>query len=326
MAAPNASEVAALTIEYRSKTVADNFSKRTALLDHLRGRGRMKMFSGGTLIRLPLAYSEAGSFSYATGYDPLNVSPWEAVSAADYSFTQAYVSTTISGTEQLANSGEQAQLDLWAQKLEIAEQTLTNQLGLGVYSDGTAFGGRQINGLSNIISTAPTSGTVGSINRALWTFWRNVAFSGTTDGGAAVTSANIASYFGQCILRTTVDGFSTTAIFADNNYYMLYMAFLQTNQRIVTADSSSSAGAGFKSIDFWGIPVYVDGGMNGSCPVNRAYGICAENLCLYSHSDLNFTKVGNTRVPVNQHAQTQIMGWAGQMTANSMRNQWVLVP
>jgi hypothetical protein len=38
------------------------------------------------------------------------------------------------------------------------------------------------------------TGTYGGINRATYSFWRSVAYSGLTDGGAAVTSANIQGY------------------------------------------------------------------------------------------------------------------------------------
>jgi hypothetical protein len=85
----------------------------------------------------------------------------------------------------LQNSGKEAVIDLLSSRIKNAERTFMNGLAYDVYSDGTATG--QITGLQALVSTAPTSGTVGGIDRATWVFWRNIAYSAATDGGAAAT-------------------------------------------------------------------------------------------------------------------------------------------
>lgn len=326
MASPNVNEIIATTIESRSSTCADNFSRQTALLDHLREGGRMKTFSGGTVIHLPIAFTENSTFGYATGYDTINVGHSEVISAAQYAWTQAYTANTMSGTEELTNNGKEAFLDLWAKKQEIAEQTMMNRMGSDVYGDGTAYGGRAINGLQNLISTTPTTGTIGSINRANFPFWRNVAFSGVTDGGGAVTAANIEAYMEQVVLRITRGTSRPTAIFADNNYWSLFSQSQRAKQRFVTQSGKGPAGAGFATLDFMGIPVMFDGGFGGSCPTNRMYFINSKHLMFMTHSQRNFSRVGGERTPINQDAKTQIMGWAGQMVANNLQLQAVLIP
>ncbi|MGO8105751.1 phage major capsid protein, partial [Rhizobium leguminosarum] len=72
--------------------------------------------------------------------------------------------------------------------------TLTTHIALDCYSDGTADGGRPIGGLQLLLSTSPTSGTVGGISRATWGFWRHQKFSASADGGAAASNANIQNY------------------------------------------------------------------------------------------------------------------------------------
>ena len=58
MASPNVSEIVATTIEQRSKKLADNVSKNTALLHKLKARGKIKPADGGRLIREELSYAE----------------------------------------------------------------------------------------------------------------------------------------------------------------------------------------------------------------------------------------------------------------------------
>ena len=69
MASPNVSEIVATTIEQRSKKLADNVSKNTALLHKLKARGKIKPADGGCLIREELSYAENKTYKsgLATG-------------------------------------------------------------------------------------------------------------------------------------------------------------------------------------------------------------------------------------------------------------------
>ena len=57
--------------------------------------------------------------------------------------------------------GENAIIDLLESRIENAEDTFLNGLSLAMYGDGSLTG--SINGLSNLIASTPTSGTVGGI-------------------------------------------------------------------------------------------------------------------------------------------------------------------
>jgi len=46
------------------------------------------------------------------------------------------------------------------------------------WSDGTGNSSKDLGGLQFLISTTPTTGTVGGINRATFSFWRNQQTSG----------------------------------------------------------------------------------------------------------------------------------------------------
>jgi hypothetical protein len=105
MATPNLSEIVTTTIEARSGKLADNVSKNHALLDRLEKKGKRKPVSGGRQIVQELEYGENGTFGWYSGYDPLNISPSEVFSAAQFDWKQASVAVSVSGLEELMNSG-----------------------------------------------------------------------------------------------------------------------------------------------------------------------------------------------------------------------------
>jgi hypothetical protein len=146
MAVPNLSEIVTTTIDNRSKAVADNVSKSHAVLDRLEKKGKAKPADGGRRIVQEIEFAENGTFGWYSGYDPLNITPSEVFSAAEFDWKQCAVAVSISGLEQLMNSGEEQFIDLLEARVNNAERTMKNQMGLAVYGDGTAGGGKAIGG------------------------------------------------------------------------------------------------------------------------------------------------------------------------------------
>src|SRR6202012_216096 len=186
MAFPNLSEIVTTTLRSRTGELADNMSRNNALLARLSRRGKIKTFSGGRTIVQELNYANNQTFQWYSGYQVLNIAPSQTFSAAEYPIRQSAVAVSISGLEELQNSGEEAIIDLLESRIENAEETFMNGLSLAMYGDGSVTG--TINGLSNLIANTPTSGVVGGIDRSVWPFWRNISYSAITNGGAAATS------------------------------------------------------------------------------------------------------------------------------------------
>src|SRR5512137_202741 len=147
MSFPNISDIVTTTIESRTKKIADNVTKNNALFARLNQRGNIKTVSGGSIIYEELSFAENGNAGWYSGYDLLPVAAQDVLSAAQFQIKQFAVPVTISGLEQLQNSGREAMIDLIEKRLEVAENTMVNNLAQGVYSDGTGAGGKQIVGL-----------------------------------------------------------------------------------------------------------------------------------------------------------------------------------
>lgn len=321
MASPNISELLTTTIESRGKSLADNVTTNNALLMRLKEKGNVKPVSGGSTIRQELEYAENSTFLYYSGYETLNISPSDVMTAAEFSFKQAAVAVTISGLEQLQNSGKEAIIDLLESRVKNAERTMTNNIADGCYSDGTGSGGKQIGGLQLLVADAPSSGTVGGINRATWSFWRNIAFDSTTDGGAAATAANIQSYMNRVYVQIVRGTDRPDLIVADNAYWRLYLESLQSIQRIA---SDKMAQAGFMSLKYMDADVVLDGGVGAACPANHMYFLNTNYIHYRPHKDRNMVPLGADRYATNQDAIVKLIAFAGNMTLSNGSLQGVL--
>lgn len=327
MAFPNLTDIVTTTIQNRSGKLADNTLRNNALLEYLNRRGNVKPFSGGNVILQELMYNDPSTqnASSYSGYDVIDITPNSPLTAPQYDIKQYAAAVTISGLEQLMNSGKEAIIDLLEGRMMVAEKQLMNQISAGVYSDGTGNGGKDITGLAAAISTTPTSGTYGGINRATWAFWRNVAFSSSTDGGAPATSANIQSYMNRTLLQTVRGTDAPDLCVADNNYYRLFLESMQAIQRVTTEEDAAS---GFSSLAYYGagkkMMVRLDGGIGGSIPANRMYFLNTDYIFFRPHRDRNMVPIGGDRQSVNQDAIVKLVGWAGNLTTSGAQFQAVL--
>ncbi len=321
MASPNVSEIATTTIESRTKQLADDVSENNAILNRLNKRGRVKPFSGGRVIYQEMQYQENQTYTRYSGYQVINIAPSDVITSSEYNIKQAAVAVSISGLEELQNSGEERMIELLESRIENAEITMRNNMSADFYSDGSADGGKQIGGLQLLVADAPGSGIVGGINRATWTFWQNQVFDASTDGGTAATSANIQGYMNSLYLRCSRGTDRPDLIIADNNYYKLYWESLQAIQRI-TSDNMGQAG--FMSLKYMDSDVVFDGGYGGNAPTNHMYMLNTRYLFWRPHKDRNMVPLNPDRFAVNQDAMVKLIAVAGNMTASNCFLQGVL--
>ncbi len=325
MASPNLSEIVATTLRNRSGKLADSVTDNNALLARLKKKGKVRPFSGGRTIVEEIEYAENGTYTRYSGYDALNISPSDVFTAAEFDIKQAAIAVSISGLEQLQNSGSEQLIDLLESRVSNAEKSMVNGIAADVYSDGTASGGKQIGGLALLIAADPTTGTVGGINRATWTFWRNLKFDISADGSGAVSASNIQSYMNTVALQLVRGRDHPDLIVADRTKYQFYLQSLQAIQRITDTDS---AGSGFASLKYYGAgfaaDVVLDGGIGGNCPSGYMYFLNTDYLSFRPHTDRNMKQIGGDRMSTNQDAMVKLVGWAGNMTLRGAQFHGVL--
>lgn len=315
MASPNLSELITTTLRKRSGELADNVSNGNALLTRLSTKGNIRPVSGGRTIVEELEYAENSTFKYYSGYEELDINPSDVMTAAEFNWKQAAAVVSASGLEtEVQNTGKEAIINLMDKRIKNAYRTMKNKISEGVYSDGTGTGGKQITGLQALVATDPTTGTVGGINRATWTFWRNQIYINAT-----MTSAVIQGYMQNLYLLCTRGSDKPDLITADAYMYEYYWDALQAIQRI--NHDNDMARQGWNNLAFLNADVVYDGDSG-----HRSYTMYFLNtdfLSLRPHSNRNFVPL-EKRNSVNQDAHVVPIVWAGNMTMSNASLQGVL--
>jgi hypothetical protein len=324
------SDIIATNIHSRTGELADNVTNNNALLRRLKDRGNVKTFSGGNVILQEIMYSDSttnNTNSYS-GYEVLNVGQNSPISSAQFSITQYAAAVSISGLEMIQNSGKEAIIDLLDGRMMVAEAQLANRIGGDIYLDGTGNSGKNMTGLGAAVPDAPSTGTYGGINRANYSFWRSVKYSGVTDGGSAVSASNIQSYMDSLAVQLIRGTDKPDLIVADSNYYRLYLQSMQSIQR-VTDGGNSTQGAGFASLKYYGAgmasDVVLDGGIGSAATANHMWFLNTKYLMFRPHVDRNFVPIGGERQAVNQDAIVKLIGWAGNLTSSGPQFCGVLI-
>ncbi|MGI9383868.1 MAG: phage major capsid protein [Methyloligellaceae bacterium] len=322
MASANSSfsEVVTTTLKNRRRRLADNVLNHNALLRMLNERGMVDTADGGETLVEELEFAENATFKYYSGYEILDISPSDVFSAAEFNWKQAAVVVTIDGLTQRKNSGRERMIRLLESRIRNAEKSMMNNISTGVYSDGTGTSGKQIGGLQQLVADAPTTGTVGGINRANFSFWQNNVFDASSDGGSAASSGVIQGYMNSLWLEVLRGSDKPNIIVADSVYYSAYWESLQNIQRITEVES---AGSGFRSTTFYGpggsAPVFYD----DQCPASHLYMLNTDYLHWRPHRDANMEPL-MARESLNQDAIVRPIIFMGNLTASNCARQGVL--
>jgi hypothetical protein len=281
-------------------------------LVRLNQRGNIRTISGGNTILEELSFAENANGGFYSGYDLLPVAASDVISAAEFQIKQYAVPVVMSGLEMLQNSGKEQFIDLLEARVNVAEATMANQLAQSIYSDGTGSGGKEVTGLNAAVSSSPTTGTYGGINRAVYSFWRNKIWD-FSDESVTASSSTIQNAMNTLWGRTTRGTDRVDLIVFDSNFWGFYMASLQAIQRFTSPDS---ANLGFPSIKFMDADVVLDGGIGGFCPASTGFFINTRYLKWRPHAQRNMVSLSpNRRYAINQDAEVQILAWAGNLTS-----------
>lgn len=321
----NISDILATTIESRSRKIADNVTNNNALLMKLKKRGRMKTFSGGVKILQELSFAENSNANWYSGFDILPVGVSDVISAAEFNIKQAAVPVVISGLEQLQNSGREALIDIMEARLSVAESTMANLITSGLYSDGTAAGGKEIDGLDAAVPVDPFAGPYGGIDPNTFPFWANSVSDNTAAVGLDPTQIQgLWNLLWSDLVRgqERID-----LIMTDNLVWNAYLNSLQAQQRFTNTES---ADAGFMTVKYMDADVCLDGGIyfpslatgGVGSPAGTAFFLNTNYIHYRPHARRNMVPLSpNRRYATNQDAEVQILAFAGNLTSSGRRFQ-----
>lgn len=233
-----------------------------------------------------------------------------------YPLRQIAGTVVMSSLEDAINRGSSAKFDLLEGKLESLRKSLRSQINTEIFG---AQAGNEMNGLQDLVPTDPTTGTVGGINRASFSFWRSQQTS-----GAKTTSAydNLRS-----AMRTIHAACSRGQGVMEPDYYMGtstdvngFESLLIANERVVSKEDSQANG-GFKSTAFKF--KMADVRWDRDCSASTMYALNNSNLILAYQSGYWFK--GYPAVdPANQLIRVFKVECNVQLLSNNPRHLGVI--
>lgn len=318
MASPNATytELLSVTVQELEDELFDQILTKNATTAMLKEFGCVVPKDGGPSIVIPIMYQENGSYKRYSGAEQLNTSSNDVFTAFQYQWCQIALNIQANGRELMQNSGRSQNRDLIKSRVMNAKLTFENEFNIDILSDGTASGGLQVGGLQLLISSLPTTGNVGGISRASYTFARNAYYRATTDGGAALSASNIVQYMDALDVAIQSYKGKTRVILADDLTYRYFESAVHPLQRL-TDNNATLAKLGFDTYKYKKSEVVLEPAISGM-PASTMYFLDPDVLELNPHTDRNLVRLPK-RDSFNQDAQIEYLAWMGNLTAKNFR-------
>jgi len=169
-------QVLSMALEDRSSSYEDLVSNNNAMLAVLRRKGLWRTYSGPR-IRQTLQINKQDAQWYS-GYDQLLNPALDLFNDVFYSPKMVVVPVILSMQEILNNEGDAQIIDTLEAYMDAAERSLEDTMDAAIYSNGTAFGGKQLTGLAAAIPILVATGTYAGIDRtqANSAIWRTTTY------------------------------------------------------------------------------------------------------------------------------------------------------
>lgn len=318
----NYQQVLSMALEERSGAWQDLVSDAIPLFDVLRRKGLWEAYSGPR-IRQTLKIDKANGQWYRD-YDILQNPPLELFNDAYWQPKQVVVPISLSNTEILNNSGRNQILPLLREYIKSAEVSLAETLDAALYGDGTAFGGKALDGLGAAVPITPTN-VYGGIDRNTHAIWRTGSYNVATDFGPMTTfDSTTARPIYMKVMGDHQQGrMRPDLILASVEHYNAYDAATVAIQRIT--NETALGKLGFQSVQYIGpgatAEIVWGGGIGSNMPSNTSFFLCTDTLRMRYNPERNFDKLfdGDGQMPINQDAIAQFIGWMGNLTMTNGR-------
>ncbi len=310
---PNYNSLISSTLDkFMKNSITSSVIGNNALLRTLQNKGKIVHETGGRNFQENIAYASNSTVQFQNPTDLLDTTAQDEFTSALFAQKMLTGTDQISQKELLQNAGDSRIFNLLEGKRKNLMDTLKNQLGVALYSDGTGSGGKTIGGLQLLVADDPTTGTVGGIDRSTNAFWRNQVYDFSTSAGGNASASNIQAGMNSLYLSCQVqEGSFPDLILADNNYYTFFENSLQQIQRITNTNEGK---LGFEQLAYKSSAVVFD----PNCPANHMYFLNTDYLKFQHLNNPLFTQ-GETQRPTNQLYYITPVYLYGNLTISSAR-------
>ena len=332
MADPNLGQVTATVWEQViGRTPNDNIFNSRAFFYSLSGGGNPGLkkgvgfdgrdaSAGGRVFDFTLEYAVNTTFKSYSEMETLDTTRIDVFDAARYDWKISAGTVVWSDLEELRAQADAGKIDLIASKLDNGKNSHINSMNTQLLSDGTGNGSKDMSGLKNIISTTPTTGTVGSINRANFAFWRNKQTSGAqTTSAFDNLRASMRSIYNQCSRGGLAE--EPTAALTTRTVFEGYESLLVASERFTVDDKNTDGQGAFANakLKFKGADLFYDEDLD------------TDNMYFYNPKYLKLVylkgawmKMKDRIEPANQLAAIQRLFTVANLATNNSRRLGVV--
>jgi hypothetical protein len=264
--------VAAAWEAYVGTDPTDNIFQRHWLLEQLRANGSFQK-ENGTVIRHNLEYALNPNVKFMSELETVTVFRPDTFDNAEFTWKFCGGDVPMTDFETGITEGGAGKFDLQARKIENLKNTMEERMNTSMFSDGTGTSSKEFGGLQLLVSTTPTTGTVGGINRGTYSFFRNQQVSGS--GTAfSILLASMTSSYNNC--SNGIGQQNPTFAVTDQTTFQGYEAITVVNERLVRTSASDKGIRGYKgqNLAFKDIEI----GYDNACLAGAMYMLNNRNL------------------------------------------------
>jgi hypothetical protein len=322
-------QILSMSLEDRSSGYQDLVSNNNALLAVMKRKGLWQTYSGPR-IRQTLQIAKQVAQWYS-GYDQLLNPALDLFNDAYFEPKMVVIPIVLSMQEILNNEGDAQLLDVYDSYVEAGEKSLEDAMDAGIYSDGTANGGKQITGLATAVPIVTNTGVYGGIDRASAIIWRPQTFDVQTYNpaiGTQVTSTTVRPFLNAVMTKQSRGRDYADLLLMSPEHYAAYDAATVAIQR--QTNETSMGKLGFSALEYIGggkrAEIVLDGGIGSNMPANTTFGLNTDTFRMRYHPSRNFDKLfdGDGQMPIDKDAIAQFIGWMGELTQVNPMFNWRL--
>lgn len=283
--------VLSLAFQNMKAPIIDNIFQQIPLLDYLRKTDQVREFSGGERLTFPIMHATNTTAKSYTKYGILDTTPQEGIGSVEYSWRQYSVSVAVAGLELRQVSGEFAIANLLETKTMQGEMSLADKMNVDGFA---AQSGTNLDGLGTLVVADPTTGTVGGLNAATYSWWRNQ----TVDGASSSTAFDMLLADMRTVYNTSQ---AASKKFGAPEFWITTRTVFEGYEGLV--DSQRQYGnekllnLGFENLAFKTAGLMFD----NDCTSGTLFALNMQTLYLGVHQDANFSPTEMVK-PADQDA------------------------
>lgn len=278
----------------RRKSIVDQAFDATPFWYLMKKKGKRSTQTGGRSIEIPLQYAknETVKFIGRGGTVELEATDPLTVVHFQWRYLTGHIIRYFADFQR--NRGQAQLIKKVNADIDNLQMSLIDALETALFSDGTGDSSQAINGLRNIVANAPGTGTIGDLNRATYSWWRNQYKSMSGEAASIYLRKRMNTMFNDCGQQGQgVTRFPDIVVCAQDVHEMYESEALEIS-RIMISDRKL-ADLGFGDIAFKGRPMT----WSPSCPSGAMYFLNTNVLEWVADPIENFT-LGDWLPIVNQ--------------------------